>query len=627
MPIRNRRTAAAAAMFLTGLTVLCAAPAHGTPGAVTTRQKPAAREGGPPSNSRPQPDLSPRQTARESTPANSKAATHTVASGDTLWDIAQQTLGDGLRWDSVYTLNRQTIEDEARRHGYASGDRGHWIFPGTVLALPEPSMSHTRPSSRFVPGPCPTTHEELAELKGIRCGSLVVPENRAHPSSRTLRLAVAMVPSASPKPHPDPIVFFAGGPGVDALGDIPELTKAGLNRDRDLVVMSQRGTLPSQPTPLTCPEIDRFYQQRVRLVYDAPSTGDRYARAAARCRDRLTAQGVDLAAYNTSENAADVADLRRALGIPRWNVLSHSYGTQLALTYMRMFPQGIRSVTVDGVVPPSVATPGWTWSSVKESLDAILSACAAQSSCRQRYPDLGATFLRLVRQLEARPVTTHVTVPQAGRVKVVLDGGALLNWMVRASHEAEIFPLAVDELAHGLPQRIAEQWAAMRLPGTVGEFAHGLSLSVWCSEWVPYETPREERAHALRAFPGLPQSVLAQPPQLAFLRQACQAWNVPKAPASIRAVTRSDIPTLALSGSFDAQTGAQWGRYVARTLSRSKVVTLAGLAHGGTLFTNTCGAQVITSFFDDPKDPDTGCVASVKPKPFVIGDAGGGTGE
>ncbi|SDO55135.1 LysM domain-containing protein [Streptomyces sp. cf386] len=603
-------------MFLTGLTVLCA--------------------GGPPPISRPQPDLPPRQTAKgsdefdefdKSTTADSKAATHTVASGDTLWDIARQALGSGLRWDSVYTLNRRTIEDEARRHGYASSHRGHWIFPGTELALPRSLTSQTRPASHFVPGPCPTRYEE--ELTDVRCGSLVVPENRARPSSRTLRLAVARVPSASPKPHPDPIVFFAGGPGVDAIGDIAELTKAGLNRDRDLVVMSQRGTLSSPPT-LTCPELDRFYKQRIHLLYDAPSTGDLYAQAAARCRDRLTAQGVDLAAYSSSESAADVADLRKALGIPRWNVLSHSYGTELALTYMRMFPQGIRSVTLDGVVPPSVATPGWTWSSVKESFDARLSACAAQPSCRQRYPDLGATFLRLVRRLEADPITTHVTVPQVGKVKVVLDGGALLNWMVLASHNADVFPLTVDDLAHGRLQRVAEQWAATRLPGTEGVFAHGLSLSVWCSEWVPFETPREELARGQRAFPGLPHSVLAQPPQLAFLRQACQVWDVPKAPDAIRTVTRGDIPTLAMSGSFDAQTGAQWGRYAAQSLSRSKVVTLAGLAHGGTLFTNACGAKVITSFFDNPEAPDTGCVASVKPKPFVIGGigaAGGVTGE
>ncbi|ALV38283.1 hypothetical protein AS200_01010 [Streptomyces sp. CdTB01] len=434
-------------------------------------------------------------------------------------------------------------------------------------------------------------------------------------------MAVARVRSASPTPHADPIVFFTGGPGADALADIAGLTEAGLNRDRDLIVLSQRGTYSSE-RPLTCPEIDRFYGERVHLLYDAPSTGDLYAQAAARCHDRLTAQGIDLAAYNTSENAADAADLRTALGIGQWNVLSHSYGTQLALTYMRMFPKGVRSVTVDGVVPPSVATPGWTWSSMRESFDNIVSACAAQPSCRQHYPGIGATYLRMVRRLEAHPVTTHVTVPQVGRVKVVLDGGALLNWMVRASHAPETFAVGVDELAHGRPERIAQQWASAWLPGSQGMFAHGFSLSVWCSEWVPFETSQEQLAKGRQAFPELPRSVLAQAPQLPFLRQACQAWNVPKAPDSVREATSSSIPTLAISGSFDAQTGAQWGRYVARTLSRSTVVTLAGVAHGA--FDNPCGAKVITSFFDDPEHPDTRCVNTVKPAPFAIGSEGAG---
>ncbi|WP_108999169.1 alpha/beta fold hydrolase [Streptomyces rishiriensis] len=622
MPIRNRGTAAAAAMFLAGLTVLSAPPAaHGMSGVAATRHKAPARAGRPSFISRPQSGLSPGRTAGESLPARSTAGTHTVASGDTLSDIARQALGNALRWDSVYSLNQQSIEDEARRHGFASSDRGHWIFPGTVLALPQTPAARTQPSSRFEPAPCPTTY---GELKDTRCGFLVVPENRAHPSARTLRLAVALVRSASPRPRPDPIVFFTGGPGADALGNISELTEAGLNRDRDLVVLSQRGTYSSQ-RPLTCPEIDRFYGERVSLLYDAPSTGDRYVQAAARCRERLTAQGVDPAAYDTSENAADVADLRRALGIRQWNVLSHSYGTQLALTYMRMFPEGVRSVTVDGVVPPSVATPGWTWSSMRESFDNIVRACATQRACRQRHPDIGATFLRMVRQLEAHPVTTHVTVPQVGTVKVVLDGGALLNWLVRASHAPDTFPVGVDELAHGRPERIAEQWAAAWLPGSQGMFAHGFSLSVWCSEWVPFETPAEQLAKGRRAFPELPRSVLAQAPQLPFLRQACRAWDVPKAPDSVRAVTRSSIPTLAISGSFDAQTGAQWGLYVARTLSRSTVVTLAGVAHG--TFDTPCGAKVITSFFDDPESPDTRCVSSVKPAPFVTDGEGAGTRE
>jgi pimeloyl-ACP methyl ester carboxylesterase len=492
------------------------------------------------------------------------------------------------------------------------------VLATTVAAAPSGAAAvrsavRTGQASRFAPGPCPPTLPH-----GVRasCGYLVVPEDRTRPDGRKLQLAVAIVPSQSPGSHGDPIVFLPGGPGQDAISDIPEITATGLNRDRDLVVMSQRGTLSSPPA-LTCPEIDRFYQQRIGLRYDAPSTGRLYVQAVAACHDRLTAEGVDLAAYNTTESATDLADLRTALGIREWNVFSHSYGTDLALTYMRRYPQGVRSVTLDGVVPPSVATPGWTWSSVKESFDNMTGACTAQPACRKRYPQLPAEFAHEVNRLEAHPVTTRVTVPGTGPVKVVLDGGALVNWMVRASHTPATFPLAVDELAHGNPQLVAEQWASTRYPGSQGHFAHGLSLSVWCSEWVPFENPRQQLTDGLRAFPTFPTSVLAQAPQLAFLRQACHAWDVPPADPSIRAVTRSTIPTLAISGSFDAQTGAVWGRYAALTLRNSIVVTLAGVAHG--VFDKPCGSRVITSFYDRPEDPDTRCVASVRAVPFVIG--------
>ena len=153
--------------------------------------------------------------------------------------------------------------------------------------------------ARFVPGPCPTTPEPVPG----RCGFLEVPENRARRGGRTVRLTVAIVPAASGRPAADPVVFMTGGPGADAISDIPFLIDSGVNRDRDLVVMAQRGTLHSRPN-LACPEVDRFYAEAVGLRYDAPSTGRRLVRATRACRGRLTASGVDLSAYNTFGRAA-----------------------------------------------------------------------------------------------------------------------------------------------------------------------------------------------------------------------------------------------------------------------------------------------------------------------------------
>jgi len=62
---------------------------------------------------------------------------YTVVSGDTLWGIAAKKLGSGSKWTSIYDVNASTIEAEAKKHGKASSDHGHWIWPGEVLTIPE----------------------------------------------------------------------------------------------------------------------------------------------------------------------------------------------------------------------------------------------------------------------------------------------------------------------------------------------------------------------------------------------------------------------------------------------------------------------------------------------------------
>ena len=123
----------------------------------------------------------------------------------------------------------------------------------------------------------------------------------------------------------------------------------------------------------------------------------------------------DLGAYNTLESAADLDDLRVALHIAKWNVYGISYGTDLALTYLRDHPGGIRSVAIDGVFPPSLAGGGAAWTSAGEGINAVFKACQQQAPCRKRYGDIGATFRRLVNQYEASPKTVAVAGPRPFR--------------------------------------------------------------------------------------------------------------------------------------------------------------------------------------------------------------------
>jgi pimeloyl-ACP methyl ester carboxylesterase len=239
-----------------------------------------------------------------------------------------------------------------------------------------------------------------------------------------------------------------------------------------------------------CPELDRAYIDTLGLPLDGSQAIALTVAATRACYQRLVAAGADLAADNTTENAADVADLRVALGIRQWNVFGVSYGTNLAMTYMRQYPRGIRSVTLDSVEPPEVIAANLFAANARAGFGNLFRACTEQPQCWRRSPGIAQTFTDLVRRLEAHPVTTWVEPPAGGSpVKVVLDRGRLVNWLINESENTPDYrnvPAMIAELADGDPRPIATEDAAQALSSGIGLLGYGLALGVGCAEWIPY---------------------------------------------------------------------------------------------------------------------------------------------
>ena len=379
-----------------------------------------------------------------------------------------------------------------------------------------------------------------------------------------------------------------------------------LNANRDVIFMSQRGTYSAKPR-LTCESLDRVGAKTLDMPYGAAAAGKLYSDATLKCRRELGGRTSDLAAYNTLESADDIESLRLALHIAKWNVYGISYGTDLALTYMRQHPDGIRSVAIDGVFPPSVAGGVAAWTSAGEGINAVFKACRDQAPCRKRYGDVGATFRRLVIQYEASPKTVKVQVPgHSGKVNVKISGGMLVGWaMSPGTHVAAKVPASIYALAHGDPTPIASTWAAPKLDTAgIGVFSHGLFDGVACGEWTPYESEQNVVAAGRRAFPSFPISILRDAPNLPFMRENCRDWNVSAVSPLVRTVTRSSLPTLVINAQYDAQTGASFGAYVAKTLPNSTVVTIPNVAHvafgSPSTAANACAYAITRSFFDAP---------------------------
>ena len=186
----------------------------------------------------------------------------------------------------------------------------------------------------------------------------------------------------------------------------------GVNADRDVIFVDQRSTLHADPF-LNCPEIDTFNVALLGLAPTAASTQAAQLAATDACHARLRASGYNLAAFDTAQNAADIADLRTALGIKEWNIYGVSYGSDLALTILRDHPAGVRSLVVDGVVPPQSVILNEFWPDAAAGYETLIKACEAQPACNAAYPNLRRELIDAVNTLDRHPLT--VTVPADGR--------------------------------------------------------------------------------------------------------------------------------------------------------------------------------------------------------------------
>ncbi|ODU05615.1 MAG: hypothetical protein ABS81_07175 [Pseudonocardia sp. SCN 72-86] len=452
---------------------------------------------------------------------------------------------------------------------------------------------------------------------GVECGYLTVPEDRSKKDGKTIRLAVARAKATAPDPKPDPLVYLSGGPGGSGLISAAPRIAAGWNSDRDVIFLDQRGTWKSDPL-LSCPEIDAFQAAMVGLTTTDPATAARGNAATKACRDRLAGAGWNLGAYRTTENAADIADLRTALGIDQWNLYGVSYGTDLALQTLRDHPQGIRGVVLDSVVPPQVNTLESFWPSAASGLDALFAACAAQQACAAAYPTLRDDFFRLANDLTTTPRTVTVPDPAAGGAPatVVVDGYKLVNFAVTASlvpGTIATVPATVANLARGDGSMLAAALLAGRPPS--GVTAYGLALGVFCSE-----SPVDEQAvvaSGKKVLPQLPDTLLAHAPQTPYITGDCAAWNVPAAPDTVRTPTTSDRPVLILDGALDAITAPANGGEVARTLPNATRVLFPDSAHDVMLWSPTCSLAIMHGFLDDPAGVDTRCAATTAPAAFT----------
>ena len=435
----------------------------------------------------------------------------------------------------------------------------------------------------------------------MECGDLYVPEDRTQANTGIIRLHVIVFKSTNSNPQPDPVIHLVGGPGGSLLDTADTYLERGgdqILKTRDYILFNQRGTRYAEPF-LECPGRTEHEWELAGQGLSLSELNQRRAKFLLDCQDELLKQGINLSAYNSRENAADVEDLRISLGYEQVNLYGISYGSRLALTMMRDNPGGIRSVILDAVLPPQANLNQEIGLNIYRSLNAVFDDCAADSACSAAHPNLEGTFYRVVDDLNANPAFLEFL-----QGPILLDGHGFLDAILRLLYSIDAIPwipFLIDEASRGA----YPEPSIFAIPDRDSQ-APGMRYSVWCQEEMTFESLET----ALALSNGLP-SVFRDTFIDTYDWVVCDSWQAGAADPIENEAVASDIPTLIFAGRYDPITPPEWARLAAKTLPNHFIYPFSNAAHG-VMRSNPCALEIGLQFLDDPtKEPDSSCVAEL----------------
>jgi pimeloyl-ACP methyl ester carboxylesterase len=364
-----------------------------------------------------------------------------------------------------------------------------WLLVGLVAAVGigvgiDRAFFSEQEQYSWPPEPC------VVEGIDARCGTLVVPENRAKPNGRTIGLHVVVLPAFSEPARKDAVAYLAGGPGAAATDDaaIRSQQLSTLNLYRDILLVDQRGTGRSSP-------------------HDG-----------------------DVTQYGTRMAMDDLDAVRAALGYRQLDVIGSSYGATAAQVYLKLHPSSVHTLILAGATAIDVPFFDRYAVNAQRALDQLEKLCASDAACRTAFPGWERQFGQLVKAWNADPVN-GMTGDQFS---------SIVHMMLLDGTKAVSIPLVVSSAAKGDygPLEDADS-------GDLDVELNLMSKSIWCNEpWAgldatgPWGTEFDSYTAA----------------RIAAFRNACSSVPKRAEPRSLWTLPApSPVPVLAFVGGADPQ--------------------------------------------------------------------------
>lgn len=457
--------------------------------------------------------------------------------------------------------------------------------------------------------PCDLSTMDGRGFLSALCANWRQPLNSEDPNSEAVKLFVVKLGSTSPEPLSDPLLIINGGPGGSSIDLLIELASLNLFQKilnkRDVIVLDQRGT--GRSSPLHCDELSenqlQIENKDITLLTE-------------KCLAELS---FDPQFFSTAAAIKDIEALRIQLNYSKVNVYGVSYGTRVAVEYARLFPESVRSLILDGVVPPMLSLGPDIAVNSQRALDAVFEQCKNSLPCKQAFPDLQDQFTRLTKTLKQAPIRTEVRNPKSGEITELMLEYEHLALVVRMSlynpEMRSLLPLLIHRAA-AADDFIGIAASALQLLEQLSDsISNGMHNSVVCTEDAPYYQNDEELTRASEdTFMG---SGFYQ-----GLIDICSVWPIGVSNDETKSPFISEIPSLILSGEFDPVTPPNYAELLAQNLENAIHVIGKGQGHG--LITRGCIPKVVSDFVvnPEPEKLDTDCIKHIQPVPFFVNSFG-----
>lgn len=415
---------------------------------------------------------------------------------------------------------------------------------------------------KLIPGPRKIAAEE---------GRLRVPVRYGDADSDTIEVHFVRFRSTNPDPGP-PIVYLAGGPGgsgtLASAGDRFDVFQA-LRAMGDVIALDQRGVYLTQPY-LVCPDSWDH-------PLDQPTTVASLREASEPFRDACFAHwsdSVDVRAFNTRESAGDLDALRKALGAEKLVLWGISYGTHLALAYIRQFPDHVAAAMLAGTEGPDHTYK------LPDNIDQVLLRVDSAMQADPRIHAIAPNFLDELRTLLAR----LDTAPER------------LSFVDRETKDSVHVIIGAHDLRRGVYSELGEREDIVRFPARIIPIVRGD-----LSEIAPLVARSRLGIRELAMTTAMDCASGAAPARLALIdsqavtallrdaanidiRSKCARWPAADLGDGFREPVRSDATVLFISGTLDIKTPPSNAEEVRQGFPNSHHLVIDGASHDDDLF-------------------------------------------